>query len=81
MTDLLATGNVGRRRMRIAGQMLGSLLLGGVAILGSILIFRQGMLPLIEAAFHPGPELTQCLQTRRHPFDGRDELLGFRALA
>jgi membrane protease YdiL (CAAX protease family) len=57
MTDLLATGNVGRRRMRIAGQMLGSLLLGGVAILGSILIFRQGMLPLIEAAFHPGPEL------------------------
>ena len=43
--------------MRIAGQMLGSLLLGGVAILGSILIFRQGLLPLIEAAFHPGPEL------------------------
>ncbi len=37
--------------------MLGSLLLGGVAILGSILIFRQGLLPLIEAAFHPGPEL------------------------
>lgn len=43
--------------MRVAGQMLGSLLLGGVAILGSILIFRQGLLPLIEAAFHPGPEL------------------------
>jgi hypothetical protein len=37
--------------------MLGSLLLGGVAILGSILIFRQGLLPLIEAVFHPGPEL------------------------
>jgi membrane protease YdiL (CAAX protease family) len=37
--------------------MLGSLLLGGVAILGSILIFRQGLLPLIEAAFHPGLEL------------------------
>lgn len=37
--------------------MLVSLLLGGVAILGSILIFRQGLLPLIEAAFHPGPEL------------------------
>ena len=43
--------------MRVAGRMLGSLLLGGVAILGSILIFRQGLLPLIEAVFHPGPEL------------------------
>ena len=57
MTAPLATGNIARRRMRVAGQMLGSLLLGGVAILGSILIFRQGLLPLIEAAFHPGPEL------------------------
>ena len=37
--------------------MLGSLLLGGVAILGSALIFRQGLLPLIGAVFHPGPEL------------------------
>ena len=52
-----ATGNIARRRMRVAGRMLGSLLLGGVAILGSILIFRQGLLPLIEAVFHPGPEL------------------------
>jgi membrane protease YdiL (CAAX protease family) len=43
--------------MRVAGRMLGSLLLGGVAILGPILIFRQGLLPLIEGVFHPGPEL------------------------
>jgi membrane protease YdiL (CAAX protease family) len=43
--------------MRIAGRSLGSLLLGGVAVLGSILIFRKGLLPLIEGAFHPGPEL------------------------
>jgi uncharacterized protein len=57
MTAPLATENIARRRMRVVGQMLGSLLLGGVAILGSILIFRQGLLPLIEAAFHPGPEL------------------------
>jgi uncharacterized protein len=57
MTAPLATETMARRRMRVAGQMLGSLLLGGVAILGSILIFRQGLLPLIEAAFHPGPEL------------------------
>jgi membrane protease YdiL (CAAX protease family) len=42
--------------MRVAGRMLGSLLLGGMAILGSILIFRQGLLPLIDAVFHPGPE-------------------------
>ncbi|MGE3274164.1 MAG: lysostaphin resistance A-like protein [Vicinamibacterales bacterium] len=41
--------------MRVVGRLLVSLLLGGVAILGSILIFRQGLLPLIEAAFHPGP--------------------------
>jgi uncharacterized protein len=39
-TAPLATGNIARRRMRVAGRMLGSLLLGGVAILGSILIFR-----------------------------------------
>jgi uncharacterized protein len=57
MTAPLETGNIARRRMRVIGQMLGSLLLGGVAILGSILVFRQGLLPAIEAAFHPGPEL------------------------
>ncbi len=56
-TAPLASGSVARRRMRVAGRMLGSLLLGGVAILGSILIFRQVLLPLIDAAFHPGLEL------------------------
>jgi uncharacterized protein len=61
-TALLATGNIVRRRMRVAGRMLGSLLLGGVAILGSVLIFRQGLLPLIEAVFHPGPELLSVLR-------------------
>jgi hypothetical protein len=43
--------------MRVAGRMLGSLLLRGVATLGSILIFRQDLLPLIEAVFRPGPDL------------------------
>ena len=43
--------------MRVAGRILNSLLLGGVAILGPILIFRQGLLPLIEAVFHPPSEL------------------------
>lgn len=42
--------------MRAATGMLGSLLLGGVAVLGSILVFRKGLFPLIDAAFHPGPE-------------------------
>jgi membrane protease YdiL (CAAX protease family) len=42
--------------MRVAGRMLGSLLMGGVATLGSILVFRQGLLPLIDAVFQPGPE-------------------------
>ncbi|MFO1394792.1 MAG: CPBP family intramembrane glutamic endopeptidase [Steroidobacteraceae bacterium] len=55
-TAPLATGSIARRRMRVAGRVLGSLLLGGVATLGSILIFRNGLLPLIDAAFHPGPE-------------------------
>ncbi len=48
--------------MRVAGRMLGSLLLGGVAILVAILIFRQGLLPLIEAAFRPGPELLRVFR-------------------
>ncbi len=51
-----------RQRMRVAGRMLGSLLLGGVAILGPILIFRQGLLPLIEGVCHPGPELLSVLR-------------------
>jgi hypothetical protein len=41
--------------MRVAGQMLGSLLLGGVAILGSIFIFRQGLLPLIGKRLPKSP--------------------------
>ncbi|HTU68349.1 MAG TPA: hypothetical protein VMF52_20570 [Steroidobacteraceae bacterium] len=48
--------------MRVAGRLLGSLLLGGLAILGSILVFRKGLLPLIEAAFHPGPELLSVVR-------------------
>src|SRR6187551_3106653 len=51
-----ANETTARRRMRVAGRMLGSLLLGGVAVLGSILLFRKGLLPLIDTAFHPGPD-------------------------
>lgn len=58
----LVTESIARRHLRVIGRMLGSLLLGGVAILGSILIFRQGLLPLVEAVFHPGPELLSVLR-------------------
>lgn len=60
--DSPVLGSTARRRLRVTGRLLGSLLLGGVAILGSILIFRQGLLPLIEAVFHPGPELLSVLR-------------------
>ncbi len=42
--------------MRVVGRLLGSLLLGGAAVIGSVLVFRQGLLPLIDAAFQLGPE-------------------------
>lgn len=47
---------IARQPMRVVGRTLGSLLAGGVAILGSALVVRQGVLPLIDAAFQPGPE-------------------------
>src|SRR5262245_7644751 len=55
-TPSVASEGIVRRRVRVTVRMLGSLLLGGVAILGSMLVFRQGFLPLIDAAFHPAPE-------------------------
>jgi uncharacterized protein len=58
----LATENIARRHMRVAVRLLGSLLLGAAATLGSILIFRRGLLPLIEAVFHPEPELLSALR-------------------
>ncbi len=42
--------------------MLGSLLLGGVAIVGSILVFRQGLLPLVDTVFRPGPAWLSALR-------------------
>src|SRR5262245_5561422 len=41
--------------MRVAGRVLGSLLLGVIAIAGPVLVFRQGLLPLIDRVFQPGP--------------------------
>lgn len=49
-------------RLRVASRALGSLLLGGVAVLGPIVVFRQGLLPLLDAALHPGPEWLSALR-------------------
>jgi membrane protease YdiL (CAAX protease family) len=46
---------IARQRIRVTLRMLGSLLLGGVAIMGSVLVFRQGLLPLIDTVFQPSP--------------------------
>ncbi len=58
----LAGESIARRRMRVAGRLFGSLLLGAAAVLGSILIFRRGLLPLVEAVFDPEPELLSVLR-------------------
>jgi len=54
--------NITRRRLNVTGRMMGSLLLGGMAILGPILIFRQCLLPLIEASFHLDREWLSVLR-------------------
>lgn len=51
----LAPEGIVRQRLRVAGRALGSLLLGAVVILGAVLVFRQGLLPLIDTVFQPGP--------------------------
>jgi hypothetical protein len=50
------------QRLRFAVWMLGSLLLGGVAIVGSIFVFRQGLLPLIDTMFRPGAEWLSAIR-------------------
>lgn len=45
-----------RQRLRVASRALKSLLLGAAAILGAVLLFRQGLLPLIDSVFQPGTE-------------------------
>ena len=55
-TPLPAPGAGPRRRLRAARSALVSLLLGALAILGAVLLFRQGLLPLLDAIFRPGPQ-------------------------
>ncbi|HEX7708845.1 MAG TPA: type II CAAX endopeptidase family protein [Thermoanaerobaculia bacterium] len=51
-----------RRRLRIAFRMLVSLLLGAAATVGAIVVFRQGLLPLVNSAFNPGPEALSAIR-------------------
>jgi membrane protease YdiL (CAAX protease family) len=48
--------SVAVRHLRLAGRALISLLVGGVAIVGPVLAWRQVLLPLVEIALRPGPE-------------------------
>ncbi len=48
--------SITRQRMRVAGRALSSLLLGAAAIFVAAGLFRQGLLPLIDAVFQPGTE-------------------------
>lgn len=49
-------GGTARQRLRVTARTLGSLLLGGVVVLGSMFVFRQGLLRLIDMVFRPGAE-------------------------
>lgn len=51
-----------RQRLRATARMLGSLLLGASAIFGAVLILRQGLLPLIDAAFHPTAQVLSAIR-------------------
>lgn len=57
-----AAGNSGRFRLRIVGKLVVSLLLGGLAVLGSMLVFRLGVLPMVAAAFQPGPDALSAIR-------------------
>ena len=49
-------------RLRVAGLMLGSLLLGLVAIWGPVLLVVKGLIPLVDTAFHPGADVLSAIR-------------------
>ncbi|HEY0335425.1 MAG TPA: type II CAAX endopeptidase family protein [Stenotrophomonas sp.] len=51
-----------RQRLRAVARVLWSLLLGAMAIFGAVLIFRQGLLPLIDTAFHPTAQALSAIR-------------------
>ena len=50
------------RRLRASARMLGSLLLGWVAVMGSVLVVGKGLVPLIDTVFHPGADLLSAIR-------------------
>ena len=50
------------RHLRVSARTLGSLLVGGISVLGSIFLFRQGLLTLIDTTFRPSPEWLSALR-------------------
>ena len=70
MPDHIQTGHtlpakargIAWRHLRVTSRTLGSLLLGGISVLGSIFLFRQGLLPLIDTAFRPAPEWLSAIR-------------------
>ena len=51
-----------RQRIRATLGMLGSLLVGAAVVLGAMVLFRQGLLPLINAVFLPSPETLSMIR-------------------
>ncbi|GAA4857155.1 hypothetical protein GCM10023332_06080 [Luteimonas vadosa] len=62
--DAMLSAEPGRllsARLRRTLAMLLALLLGGASILGMVMLVRQGLVPLVDALFHPGPAwLSAC---------------------
>ena len=61
-THPTAPNHIVWRYLRTIARALGSLLLGGIAVVGTIFIFRQGLLPLLDMVFQPGPEWLSALR-------------------
>ena len=56
-----ARGNVRRSMLRVMGT-LGALLLGWIAIWGPVLLVGKGLVPLVDTAFHPGPDMLSVIR-------------------
>ena len=55
-------GGIAWRRLRASARMLGALLLGWVAVMGSVLVVGKGLVPLIDSVFHPGADLLSAIR-------------------
>lgn len=51
-----------RRWMRLVLRTLGSLVLGWVAIWGAVLLVGKGLIPLVDAQFHPDTDLLSAIR-------------------